>query len=154
MKQISIYCCPLVSTVIDYCYWLLSTANMVTLVNEVVIHVKCLFCWSDIDHIWILLTDFVDSFISNFMKIRPAGAGLFHTKRRPDRHDGANCRCPQLCECWKNTRPRSAVVVVVGAKNGNGEARTFIWLMLLEVGWWEGHWCIQELRLLKTSIQT
>jgi len=63
------------------------------------------------------------------MKIRPAGAELFHAKRRPDRHDGANCRCQQLCECWKNTTPRSALVV--GAKNWIGVAHTFIWLILL-----------------------
>ena len=28
--------------------------------------------------------------ISNFMKIRPAGAELFHVDRRTDRHDVAN----------------------------------------------------------------
>jgi hypothetical protein len=32
--------------------------------------------------------------ISNFMKICPVGAELFHT----DRHDGTNSRFPQFCE--------------------------------------------------------
>jgi len=32
------------------------SSTVVTLVTEVVIHVKCLFGWSDFDHTWILLT--------------------------------------------------------------------------------------------------
>jgi len=40
--------------------------------------------------------------ISNFMKIRPVGAELFHadgrTDRWSDRHDEANIRSSQFCE--------------------------------------------------------
>ena len=37
--------------------------------------------------------------ISNFMKIRPVGAELFHADGQTDRHDEANNRFSQLCEC-------------------------------------------------------
>jgi len=36
--------------------------------------------------------------ISNFMKIRPVGAELFHADGRTDRHDEANIRSSQFCE--------------------------------------------------------
>jgi hypothetical protein len=36
--------------------------------------------------------------ISNFMKLRPVGAELFHADRRRDRHDEANSRFSQFCE--------------------------------------------------------
>jgi len=39
-----------------------------------------------------------NSQISNFMKIRPVGAELFHTDRRTDRHDEANNRFSQFCD--------------------------------------------------------
>jgi hypothetical protein len=39
---------------------------------------------------------------SNFMKIRPVGAEVFHADRQADRHDEANSRFPQFCEgAWK-----------------------------------------------------
>ena len=42
--------------------------------------------------------------ISNFMKIRPVGAKLFHAdrRRRTDRHKEANSRILQFCECAQN----------------------------------------------------
>jgi len=36
--------------------------------------------------------------ISNFMKIHPVGAELFHEDRRTVRHDEANSRFSKLCE--------------------------------------------------------
>jgi hypothetical protein len=36
--------------------------------------------------------------ISNFMKIRPVGAELFHAHGRTDRHDDDNSRFSQFCE--------------------------------------------------------
>jgi hypothetical protein len=36
--------------------------------------------------------------MSNFMKIRPMGAELFHLDRRTDRRDEANSRLSQVCE--------------------------------------------------------
>jgi len=36
--------------------------------------------------------------ISNFMKIRPVGAKLFHADRRTDRNDETHSRFPQFCE--------------------------------------------------------
>jgi hypothetical protein len=35
--------------------------------------------------------------MSNFMKIRPVGARLFHAYRRTDRHDEANSRFSRFC---------------------------------------------------------
>ena len=37
-------------------------------------------------------------YLSNFMKIRPVGAELFHADGRTDRHDDANRRFSQFCE--------------------------------------------------------
>jgi len=37
--------------------------------------------------------------MSNFIKIRPEGSEWFHADRRTDRHDEANKRFSQLCEC-------------------------------------------------------
>ena len=39
--------------------------------------------------------------MSNFMKIRPVGAELFHGDRRTDRHDEANSRFSQFFESAK-----------------------------------------------------
>ena len=36
--------------------------------------------------------------ISNFMKIRPVGAELFHAERQSDGQDEANSRFSQFCE--------------------------------------------------------
>jgi len=36
--------------------------------------------------------------ISNFMKIRPVGAELFHTERRTEKHEEANSGFLQFCE--------------------------------------------------------
>ena len=36
--------------------------------------------------------------MSNFMKIRPLGAELFHADTRTDRREKANSRFPQFCE--------------------------------------------------------
>ena len=41
--------------------------------------------------------------ISNFMKIRPERAELFHTDRQTDRYDEANSRYSQFCERDYNT---------------------------------------------------
>ena len=42
----------------------------------------------------IFSTDFIKNIeISNFTKIRPVGAELFHVDRRAGRHDDTNSRC-------------------------------------------------------------
>jgi hypothetical protein len=71
------------------------------------LHVKYPLLLSDFNETWFF---FLDRFskntqISNFMKIRPAGAELFHVDRQTwrtdeetDRHDEANSRFSQFCE--------------------------------------------------------
>jgi len=41
--------------------------------------------------------------ISNFIKIRPVGALLFHADGRTDRHDEADSRFTQFCERARNS---------------------------------------------------
>jgi hypothetical protein len=41
---------------------------------------------------WIFSTDFLKTQISNFMKIRPVRAELFHVDGKTDRYDEANSR--------------------------------------------------------------
>ena len=36
---------------------------------------------------------------SNFLKIHPVGAKLFHVARRLDKHEIVNSHFPQFCEC-------------------------------------------------------
>ena len=38
------------------------------------------------------------------MKIRPVGAELFHADGQADRHDEANSRLSQFCECAKKCK--------------------------------------------------
>jgi hypothetical protein len=48
---------------------------------------------SDVNETWIFSKDFQkNSQISNFVKIRPVGAELFHAGGRKDSYDEANCR--------------------------------------------------------------
>jgi len=55
--------------------------------------------------------------MSDFMKIHPVGAELFHADGRTDRqtgkHDEANCRFSQFCECSKKTE---AVGFILGRR--------------------------------------
>ena len=47
------------------------------------LHVKCRLFLSDFNETWIFWTDFSKNYqISNFMKLRPVGAALFHADRR------------------------------------------------------------------------
>jgi hypothetical protein len=39
-----------------------------------------------------------------FMKVRPAGAELFHADRQTDKHDEANTRLSQFCEKARKIR--------------------------------------------------
>jgi hypothetical protein len=39
-----------------------------------------------------------EKYVSNFMKIRPVGAEMFHADGRTDRHDETNSRFSQFCE--------------------------------------------------------
>jgi hypothetical protein len=68
------------------------------------LHVKCRLFWSDFND-----TNFLDSFskndsISNFIKIRPVGARLFHAEGRTDKNDEANSHFPQVCERAKKKK--------------------------------------------------
>ena len=48
---------------------------------------------------WIFSIDFPKKYQkTNFIKIRPGGAELFHADRQTDRHDKANSRHSQFCE--------------------------------------------------------
>jgi hypothetical protein len=67
------------------------------------IHVKYPLLLSDFNETWIFSTDFEGKNIqiSNFIKIRPVGAELFHANwQKPHthtyRHDEANCRFSQI----------------------------------------------------------
>ena len=46
------------------------------------LHVKYRLLLSDFNEIWIFSKDFRKMLISNFMKIRPLGAELFHADRQ------------------------------------------------------------------------
>jgi hypothetical protein len=68
------------------------------------LHVKYPFSLLHFKEDWIFSTDFSKmSQISNFMKIRPVGAELFHADGWTDRHHNeASSRFSQLCErAWK-----------------------------------------------------
>ena len=67
--------------------------------NVFALHVKYRLFLSDFNTNWILETDFrKNTQISNFMKIRPVGAELFHADRRKDKYDKANSRFSRFCE--------------------------------------------------------
>ena len=68
-------------------------------------HVKCPLFLFAFNWAWILSTDFFFKKIpqiSNFMKIRPVGAELFHADRwidgQMDRHDETNILFSKFCE--------------------------------------------------------
>jgi len=61
--------------------------------------VKYPFFLLDINGTWIFLYRFSkNTQMSNFMKIRPVGAELFHRDGQTDRHDEANSRFSQFFE--------------------------------------------------------
>ena len=60
------------------------------------LHVKYLVFFSDFNETSRKI--FKETQISNFMKIRPVGAEVFHADRRTSRHDEANNRFSQLRE--------------------------------------------------------
>jgi len=53
--------------------------------------------WSAFQETSNFLDRFSNTQISNFTKIRPVGAELFHTGGRTDGHDEANSRFSQFC---------------------------------------------------------
>ena len=66
---------------------------------NIVLRVKCLLFLSDRNDTWIFSTIFFKNLqISNYTKIRPVGADLFHADGQTDRHDEANSRFSQFCE--------------------------------------------------------
>ena len=68
----------------------------------VALHVKYALFLSDINKTWIPDTFSKNTLISDFMKIYPVGAELFHaggqTCGQVDRHDRANTCFSQFCE--------------------------------------------------------
>jgi len=63
------------------------------------LYVKYPLLVSDFKEIWIFSTDLRKiKKISNFMKIRPVGAEMFHAVGQTDIHGDANNRFSQLCE--------------------------------------------------------
>ena len=63
------------------------------------LHAKYSLFLSDLNESWIFSTDFrKNAQISNFTRIRPVGAELFHADRQTDTHDEANNRFSQFCE--------------------------------------------------------
>jgi len=51
--------------------------------------------------------------MSNFMKIRPMGAELFHADGRMDRHDEANSCLLQFCKCPKMAANTTYNVIII-----------------------------------------
>ena len=63
------------------------------------LHVKNLLFLSDLNETWIFQVNFrKNPQISNFMKIRPLEAELFHADGQADKYDEANNRFSQFCE--------------------------------------------------------
>jgi hypothetical protein len=62
------------------------------------LHVKHPLFLTDFYEISIYRQIFEKVQISNFMKIRPVGAELFHAERPPDRNDVSNSRISQFFE--------------------------------------------------------
>jgi hypothetical protein len=90
----------------DFLYNILSETFLILRITErdiikmyIDLHVQSslfLYCFNET---WIFSTDFqTNTQISNFMKIRPMGAELFHTDRLTNGHDEANSRFLQFCE--------------------------------------------------------
>jgi hypothetical protein len=64
-----------------------------------VFHVKYPLFLSDFNESWIFRADFLKNIqISNFVKILPVGADLFHSDGRTYRHDEADSWFSQFCE--------------------------------------------------------
>jgi len=69
-------------------------------------HVKYTLFLSDFNEFRILSTYFRRIFTSNFKKIRPLGARLFHAGGLTDRRDVASSRLSQFCEStYKDSKP-------------------------------------------------
>ena len=62
------------------------------------LHVKHPLFLSDFNEAWISYKCSKNTQTSNFMKIRPVGAELFHTDIQTDRHDVSNCRAPEITQ--------------------------------------------------------
>ena len=61
--------------------------------NDIGLHIQYPLFLSDFNETWIFLTIFLKNpQTSNFMKICPVGADLFHADRQTDGHDEANSR--------------------------------------------------------------
>jgi hypothetical protein len=61
------------------------------------LQVHCPLFLSDFNETRIFWAVFLNTLISNFTKIHPVGAELFHADRRTDSRDEANSRLSQFC---------------------------------------------------------
>ena len=68
------------------------------MLNYVVLHVEYTLFLSDFDKLEFSLQIFENTQISNFMKIRPVRAKLFHVDWQTDRHNEPNSRFKQFSE--------------------------------------------------------
>jgi len=75
---------------------------------------------SNFNEMLTFLTDFRNTLISNFMKIHPLGAELFHANGQIDRHDEANslfCHCVNMLKNYGCIENRKETCIISKSQN-------------------------------------